>query len=168
LQLTGGNNFLDKSALKTTYLNSLTSLENQGKQLYSANCAKCHGIDFDVVEIKTANNGLQSFYKDKGIYEITKDFKNIGEFKVPTLRNIGLTAPYMHDGSLATLDEVIDHYNSGIVDHENLHFLLKGPDNKPKKLNLTQLQKSALKAFLLTATNEDLKTDIRFSNPFKI
>jgi cytochrome c peroxidase len=91
-------------------------------------------------------------------------------FKIPTLRNIAMTAPYMHDGRFQTLDDVIDHYDHGIVMNPSLDPALttgEGNQVKAKKLDLTKTEKSALLAFLNTLTDQDLLTASRYSNPFQ-
>ena len=91
-----------------------------------------------------ANNGLElDSSKDPGVGGFTKLNSDIGLFKVPTLRNITKSAPYMHDGSIATLAGVIDHYNSGGKPHIHKSDLVR-------PLNLTNSEKKALVAFLLT------------------
>jgi cytochrome c peroxidase len=73
----------------------------------------------------------------------------------------------MHDGRFATLEQVIEHYNSGIQAHPNLSNQPRNPDGTPKRLNFTPDQKAALVAFLKTSTDVSITTDIKFSNPFK-
>jgi cytochrome c peroxidase len=90
----------------------------------------------------------------------------MGLFKVPSLRNIELTAPYMHDGRFTNLDQVVEFYNSGIVSNANLSAPLRGPGGVPLRLNLTTAQKAALVAFLKTLTDTTLTADVRFSDPF--
>ncbi|MEO5583320.1 MAG: cytochrome c peroxidase [Saprospiraceae bacterium] len=90
-------------------------------------------------------------------------------FKIPTLRNITMTAPYMHDGRFQSLTEVIEHYDHGIVMNPSLDRALTTGENnqvKAKRLNLTKQEKSALMAFLNTLTDPDLLTAPRYSNPF--
>ncbi|MER3498154.1 MAG: hypothetical protein C4308_05700 [Chitinophagaceae bacterium] len=72
---------------------------------------------------------------DRGVGDITNNPADIGEFKVPSLRNIELSAPYMHDGRFAILEQVIEHYNSGIQPHPNLAPQLRNPNGTPKRLN---------------------------------
>jgi cytochrome c peroxidase len=85
------------------------------------------------------------------------------------LRNIALTAPYMHDGRFETLEEVVEHYNSGIKAHPNLHFALRDfQTSQPKRLNLSNSEKQALVAFLRTLTDSEFAEDVRFSNPFDL
>lgn len=144
---------------------SFTEKENIGKNLYMINCASCHGIKFDVQQKLTANNGLDLVYADKGVGTL-KGQKFDGHFKVPFLRNIALTAPYMHDGRFATLREVVDHYSDNIQAHPNLSpELLKGLA-KAKKMNFTEDQKDALVAFFHTLTDETVLNEEKYSNPF--
>jgi len=105
----------------------------------------------------TANIGLDLNYVDKG--------RNNGHFRIPSLRNIAITAPYMHDGRFKTLEEVINHYDHGIKHHKDLDekFLI---NNQVQRLNLTNLEKKALVAFLRTLTDPKLVADEKFSNPF--
>ena len=140
--------------------------ENMGKKLYNNNCATCHSFDHQFTEVATANNGLDINYEDKGVGEHTSDPSKNGVFKVPFLRNIELTGPYMHDGRFADLDQVIDHYSEGIKNHENLHPNLKSGD-QVRTMNFTVDEKAALKAYLLTLTDKEVIADAKFSDPFK-
>ena len=85
---------------------------------------------------------------------------------MPSLRNIGLTAPYMHDGRFVTLEEVVEFYNSGVVNHPNLSPPLRGPGGLPLRLNLSVAQKAALVAFMQTLTDTTIATDQKYSDPF--
>jgi cytochrome c peroxidase len=140
--------------------------ENQGKKIFNNNCGSCHSFDHQFTELATANNGLDMIYEDKGVGEHSQNPSKNGVFKVPFLRNIELTAPYMHDGRFANLDQVIDHYSEGIQNHENLHPLLKS-GNDARNMNFTSEEKSALKAYLLTLTDKEVIADVKFSDPFK-
>jgi cytochrome c peroxidase len=123
----------------------LTSSEIKGKDLFFSkrtNCSTCHS-GFNFTNYNFENNGLYTTYPDVGRYRLTNKEEDLAMFKTQSLRNIGFTAPYMHDGSLATLDEVIDHYNSGGKQHQN-----KSPLIKP--LGLSENEKNDLKVFLLT------------------
>jgi len=143
--------------------------ENEGKQLFFNGLLACSGCH--KTELFTApspkNNGLDSPSVDPGVGAITNDPFQVGNFKVPSLKNIELTAPYMHDGRFATLEEVIEHYNSGIQPHPNLSSQLRKPDNTPVRLDLTPDQKAALLAFLKTLTDRSITSDVKFSSPFK-
>ncbi len=143
-----------------------TTAENLGKQIYLNRCASCHSFDHMFTSRAVANNGLDMEYEDKGVGSRTNSANDYGVFKVPFLRNIELTAPYMHDGRFETIREVIDHYSEGIANHPNLDFLLRA-GNQPVRMNFTEEEKQALEAYLLTLTDEKLLADVRFSDPFK-
>jgi cytochrome c peroxidase len=136
-----------------TYLNrpdALTIQERMGMELFfsdKTNCSKCH-TGFDLTTYQFANNGLYQEYKDNGRYRLTQLPSDLAMFKIPSLRNVALTAPYMHDGSLNTMQEVVNHYNSGGVDHVNKSSFIK-------PLGLTLDEKNQLIAFLHTLTDVD-------------
>jgi cytochrome c peroxidase len=112
-------------------------------------CVSCHsGINFTNNSFQ--NNGLSVAYADEGRFRITSDQNDKGKFKVPTLRNIALTAPYMHDGSLQTLEDVVEHYNSGGKAHPNKSPHVHNNDSPP----LTEKEKVDLIGFLKTLTDE--------------
>ncbi len=136
---------------------ALTLSQGRGMTLFFSDrlaCGNCHG-GFDFTNYQFENIGLYEEYKDHGRFRITQDSADIGKFKVPTLRNIVLTAPYMHDGSISTLAEVIDHYNKGGAAHPNRH-----QDIKP--LSLTQEEKDDLIQFLYSLTDSSFINDQRF------
>jgi cytochrome c peroxidase len=143
-----------------------TPAENRGKALYNTNCASCHSGNQGRPVLQLANNGLESNPTDLGVGGITGKASENGTFKVPTLRNVALTAPFMHDGRFATLEEVVDFYSTGIQSHPNLHPDLKS-GSQPKKMNFDPQQKSDLIAFLNTLTDNNLLVEKRFSDPFK-
>ena len=140
--------------------------ENLGKKLYLQNCASCHGETNQLPGKMHANNGLDMEYTDQGMGVFGHDHLN-GHFKVPTLRNISLTYPYMHDGRFATLEEVIDHYSNGIQNHPNLDWELKKNGSEAKKFNFTEEDKEAIIAFFDTFTDNKMLTDPKYSDPFK-
>jgi cytochrome c peroxidase len=107
------------------------------------------------------NTGVSAYTApNRGIFEQTGKAEDVGKFKAPSLRNIAVTAPYMHDGSLATLKEVIDHYAAGgRMDHPNKSTILR-------RLRLTDDDKSDLIEFLRSLTDEDLLTNSRWSDPW--
>ena len=147
-----------------------TVQENLGKSLFIENCSTCHGTNFDRSLRPRANNGLSPKASDPGRFMVTKNEADRNVFKVPVLRNIALTAPYMHDGRFKTLEDVIDHYSEGIVYQDNLDFFLTknvGGVKSAKQFNFSDEEKSALVAFLNTLTDEKLMHDPRFSDPFK-
>jgi cytochrome c peroxidase len=154
---------------------NFTAQETLGRQIYlgqvgNATCATCHGTDAHTAP-NIFNNGLEFPLVDRGVGAITGLPQDEGLFKVPSLRNIELTAPYMHDGRFATLEEVVEFYNSGVVGNPNLAPQLRNPPGPgqppgPRRLNLTIAQKAALVAFLKTLTDTNLTNDVRFSDPF--
>lgn len=149
---------------------SFTASENRGKQLYIEHCGVCHGTKLSN-PLSYANNGLETQYTDTGIgfRSIPNGFMDPGQaFKIPGLRNIALTAPYMHDGRIETLKEVVEFYNSGIQDHEDLARLLRGENRNPIRLNLTELDKQALLDFLHTLTDEKFLGYDKYKDPFKL
>lgn len=151
------------------HFTNFTQQENLGKNLFVIHCSSCHDPRMASVFMATANNGLDLEYADQGRGAITNNISDNGVFKVPMLRNVALTAPYMHDGRFATLEDVVEHYNSGVKAHPNLHFALRDAQtNEPKQLNLTDTEKQALVAFLKTLTDTQFAEDVRFSNPFDL
>lgn len=139
----------------------LTAQENQGLQLFfgPGRCAQCHRGDLFVGD-QARNNGLDATITDEGA--------GGGRFKTGSLRNVALTAPYMHDGRFESLEDVIDHYSTGIQNSPNLDNRLRGPNGQPIRPNFTPQERAALVAFLETLTDETLATDPRWSDPFAI
>ena len=148
---------------------NFTAQENRGKEIFLSpigGCAPCHGSEtFTAPEAK--NNGLDATITDRGFGTVTGNAADDGEFKVTSLRNVELTAPYMHDGRFTTLEQVIEHYNSGVKNHPNLSPQLKLPNGQPRLLNISAPDKAALVAFLKTLTDRNVTTDVKYSNPFK-
>lgn len=144
-----------------------TPAENEGKALYNSHCSSCHSGNMGRPVLQLANNGLDSDPTDLGVGGLSGRADEKGSFKVPTLRNITLTGPYMHDGRFKTLNEVLDFYSNGIQEHPYLHADLKQSNGQPKKMNFNESQKSNLIAFLNTLTDDRLLDDKRFSDPFK-
>jgi cytochrome c peroxidase len=138
-----------------------------------AGCFRCHGgfnfsdaTDYagrEPLPIEFHNTALYNPYvaPNLGVFERTKRPADIGKFKAPTLRNIALTAPYMHDGSIPTLEAVLDHYAAGGRSHEN-----PDKDKRMRKLALTPQNREDLLAFLRSLTDEDLIHDARFADPW--
>ena len=118
---------------------------------YGADCFHCHGgATFSTHGF--ANNGLDAEFKDTGRYEVTKREADRGKFAVPSLRNVAVTAPYMHDGRFQTLEEVVEHYSSGVKRSTTLDpNLAKHPTGG---LNLSAADKAALVAFLKSLADE--------------
>ncbi len=148
---------------------NFTAQENRGKEIFlnPANaCAACHGSETFTAP-QERNNGLDMVTTDRGFGAVTSNAGNDGLFKVTTLRNVELTAPYMHDGRFTTLEQVVEHYSSGVRNHPNLSPQLRLPNGPPRLLNLSVQDKAALVAFLKTLTDLTVLTDTKYSNPFK-
>jgi len=123
--------------------------------LFGADCFHCHGGHL-FTSRRYTNNGLDTMFADRGRGEVTKSLADDGKFKVPSLRNIAVTAPYMHDGRFATLEEVVDHYDHGVKRSETLDpNLAKHPS---AGLGLSPEDKSALIAFLKTLTDPQFQS----------
>ncbi|MGB3800915.1 MAG: cytochrome c peroxidase [Lewinella sp.] len=150
-------------------IESFTTAERMGHDLFNNNCGSCHGFNMTQPMVPIASNGLDQLPTDLGVGEHRgRDFN--GVFKVPFLRNVALTAPYMHDGRFETLREVVDHYSEGIQQHENLHFNLRDFNNNsqtPRQMNFTEEEKEALIAFLELTTDRSVLTDATLSDPFR-
>ena len=159
--------FRDREIFGTSNAGVFTEAELEGAELFRQNCASCHGNEMGKPRINVASNGLDEVYSDKGVGQRSGRSWENGVFKVPFLRNVALTAPYMHDGRFSTLREVIDHYSEGIQPHINLHPVLKRNNNQPRRMNFTEEQKQALIDFLEMATDETVLVDPRFSDPFR-
>jgi cytochrome c peroxidase len=169
----------------------LTASEARGKDLFSsekAECFHCHtGFNFNdqvnhagtrVALTPFHNTGLYNIdglggfpFPNRGVFELDLVPSHMGQFRAPSLRNVGVTAPYMHDGSIATLEEVLDFYAAGGRVITSGPFAGDGRLNPFKsdlvgRINLSAQDKADLIAFLRTLTDEDLLTNARFSNPF--
>ncbi|WP_316803726.1 cytochrome-c peroxidase [Pedobacter nototheniae] len=140
---------------------------NPDKGIRGANCSHCHGGAKNYLEL-FHNNGIDSIYKDRGIEAISGFKTDHGRFKVPTLRNIAQTGPYMHDGRFATLEQVIDHYSEHIKNSPALSAFLKNESNIKGSIpiKLYPDEKKDLIAFLNTLTDSTFLTNPKFSNPF--
>jgi len=158
----------------------LTVEQQKGSALFATKyqCVNCHQGRMDVQgtfvyktddfneTVEFANIGLEEISKDKGLELTTSLTSDEGRFRVPSLSNVAATAPYMHDGSIATLEEVIDHYSGGISAHPYLDARLKTGDF-PTRFMITADEKKSLVAFLKAFTDEDVASDVRLANPFK-
>ncbi len=137
--------------------NPMSESAKRGMRLFfgKANCTACHaGANFADEQYHNLGVGMESEKPDLGRYEVTKDEKDKGAFKTPTLRNIALSAPYMHDGSQETLEEVVEWYNKG--GHKNPWL-----SDKMKPLNLTKQEEADVVAFMkegLTGTFPRIQT----------
>ncbi|MEM9984295.1 MAG: cytochrome c peroxidase [Bacteroidota bacterium] len=150
---------------------NFTEEENEGKDVFynaeRGNCGACHLPDvFSAKEV--FNIGLDLPYLDAGLGEVTGQESDEGKFKSPSLKNIAITAPYMHDGRFATLEEVVEFYNEGVWEHPNLgdpmRFWL--PDGPPRPLFLSEDETQALVTFMETLTDSVMMTHAKWSDPF--
>ncbi len=142
--------------------------QQRGNELFfgKARCANCHNpASFGFGSTQRANIGLDLNPTDLGMG--VKDPAMKGMFKVPSLRNVALTGPYMHDGRFKTLEEVVQHYNEGIQPVNNLDWSLQAPDGGPIKMGLTPAEQTDLVAFIKTLNDDQFTTADQFSNPFK-
>lgn len=166
---------------QTNNFSNFTELEMLGKSIFhseTAKCSGCHGgNNFSALDgpndpygggggsinnndLRGATNiGLDLVYADNGLGN--------GNFKIPGLRNIELTAPYMHDGRFSTLEEVVDHYSEGIKPHKHLDVKFKDNLGNVKPLKLSSLEKKALVAFLKTLTDKEMAANPKWSDPFR-
>lgn len=139
----------------------LTPQELNGLSLFRQKCSTCHATDL-FTDGSYRNNGITNDFRfDKGREEITLDSTDRGKFRVPSLRNVEFTDPYMHDGSLTTLKSVLDHYTDGIKDSKSLDPVFKSEGWLG--IVLAEQEKNDIIAFLKTLTDRDFLTDKRFS-----
>lgn len=137
---------------------NFTDSEQNGYNLFVAKCAYCHKEPlFSDYEFR--NNGLSvnPLLNDSGRAHITRNPLDVYKFKTPTLRNIERTAPYMHDGRLTTLEECVEHYNSGISNTTNIDSFLSGG------MPLNTQQKNDILNFLKTLTDTEFLSDKRYA-----
>lgn len=174
---------------RTNHPEQLNAYEREGEALFfgKAKCYSCHnGSDFNGYEVIYENIGLNVSYTDPGRYGITRSEKDRGRFKVPSLKNIAQSAPYMHDGRFTTLRQVIDHYDQGIQNSPNLSPWLRDIDlaalfqqnptidlstydfsvYAPIRLNLTELEKDRLEAYLNAMSDPVLLNHPKYADPF--
>jgi len=154
------------SSTDQAILSTITVEEWGGYDLFKgingADCFHCHNGPLMQVQL-FSNNGLDATFADPGRGGITGNANDMGKFKIPTLRNIALSAPYMHDGRFTTLDQVIEHYSSGIIQSSTLdpsiEFAFQGG------VQLDSEQKSLLKKFLETLTDYNFINNPNFKDP---
>lgn len=167
LTLTARNSKYDKVMKGET---AFTEEEKKGYIIFQKNCSSCHpepdftdhdfyntGIDKSIVKDMEKDPDLMNLGRER----ISFQEKDRGKFKTPTLRNISLTAPYMHDGRFQKLEEVIDHFSSGVKESK-----WTDPRLLSASLRLSNDQKKELLSFLETLTDREITEDRRFSNPF--
>lgn len=138
----------------------LTETEIAGYNLFKAKCSTCHSTDL-FTDGGFHNNGLYANYTDKGRALITQNVLDEGKFKTPSLRNVEKTPPYMHNGSKASLESVLEHYASGVKQSLTLDTVLQ--QNGTLGIPLTADEKTKIIAFLKTLTDDEFIRDRRFS-----
>lgn len=172
--LISGNSKYDKYKAG---LVDFTDAEIKGEELFfthpeaetglrGGNCGDCHS-GFLTQANTFSNNGLDTS-PDDGLYAVTESNADKGKFKIPTLRNIEVSSPYMHDGRFTTLEEVLDHYNEHIKYSPTLDPLIIEASNDigSGSLGLTTQEKEYIIAFLKTLTDDEFLTNSDFSDPF--
>ncbi|MFA6015217.1 MAG: MbnH family di-heme enzyme [Gallionellaceae bacterium] len=182
------NSKYDQSLMNNT---PLSENEERGRKLFfsdQAQCSQCHGsfnfndqvIAANIPEVKTPfhNTGLYNLdgngafpEGNRGIFEVSDDLKYMGAFRAPSLRNVAVTAPYMHDGSIATLEGVLDFYANHGRNIESGPFKGDGrasplKDKRIDKISLSAQEKADIIVFLNTLTDHEFLSNPRFSNPF--
>lgn len=159
----------DKALNQETQLNQQ---ELKGFKLVTSptkgNCLHCHtldrnplGSDFQFRDIGLQNASSFEAYRDKGRGLVTGQKAHLGQFKTPSLRNIVLTAPYMHDGRLKSLEAVLNFYDTGIHQTPNLSPILN------RDISLSEKEKQQMLAFFQTLTDSTFITKEKFGNPFE-
>lgn len=163
--VSGGSKY--DEGVATNFAN-FSAQEAQGRAIFTsppANCDTCHRTHLQILD-RPRNNGLDAATVDAGVGGVTGNAQDDARFKSPSLRNVELRAPYMHDGRFATLEEVVAFYNNGVQNHPNLDQALRGRNGQPRRLNLNAEEQAALVAFLKTLTDAGFVTDPKFSDPF--
>lgn len=167
------NSKFDKALRNETVLNAD---ELEGFEIVNdmtrAGCVHCHTTDQNALGtiLDFSNNGLDmvtdaNLYKDKGLGHFTKNSKDNGKFKIPSLRNILFTAPYMHDGRFKTIEEVIDFYSEKVQPCANIDSRMEFAHQGGPKLNAHEKRKVI--AFLKTLSDSAFITNPEYANPFK-
>lgn len=148
---------------------TLTPEEENGFNVFmdenKGDCFHCHGSNNNPLwtDNKFHNNGLDATFSDLGLGAVSGDANDNGKFKTPSLRNLQFTAPYMHDGRFATLDEVINHYSEGLKNSATIDPLMKKVDQGG--VQLSEQDKADLKAFLLTLSDTEFTNNPVFQHP---
>jgi cytochrome c peroxidase len=147
---------------------TLTQQELNGLDIFlredKGDCFHCHGNPNNPLwtDNDFHNNGLDATFTDLGLGAVTGDTNDNGKFRSPSLRNLAFTAPYMHDGRFATLDDVINHYSEGLVNSPTIDPLMKQIDQGG--VQLTTQEKSDLKAFLLSLSDPSFINNTEFQD----
>ena len=179
-----GNSKFDRVFYQTEPGLFLSDSEERGRRLFfdqdfggeflpDAECFHCHSLPL-FTDNSYRNNGLTSFtdetamdIADKGRYEVSKRERDIGLFRVPTLRNVEFTAPYMHDGRFETLEEVLDHYICGIQQSPTLDVLVTNHcDPEDPIFFISETDKQDIIAFLKTLSDTTFFNNPEYQSPF--
>lgn len=155
--------------INENHATAMNAEELRGYDLFftTYNCASCHNpFPGPYFSDAPKNIGLDAQNTDRGFAAITGILADVGVFKVPNLKNVALTAPYMHDGRFNTLDDVLEHYSSGVQNSPTLSSQLRGADGNALRMNITPQDKRSLIAFLNALTDVNIITDPKFSDPF--
>jgi cytochrome c peroxidase len=139
--------------------NALSQLEKKGLEIFRLYCTDCHTEPL-LSNFRFENNGIKNQFSDVGRQLITGLDSDLGKFKIPSLRNVELTHPYMHDGSIKDLEQVVEHYSSGVLFSETL-----SPKLPVGGFQFDSDQKSALVAFLKSLTDERFINEPKFQDP---
>ena len=146
-------------------LNLFSAGMQPDRNMRGANCAHCHGIPKTFTDL-FHNNGLDVAPADPGREGVTSISSDKGRFRVPTLRNIALTAPYMHDGRFKILRDVLNHYSDHIQQSETLSPFIEVKNSQGSNgLNLNEKEKEDIISFLHTLTDTEFVTNPEFSDP---
>jgi cytochrome c peroxidase len=139
----------------------LAESELKGLEVFSTKCASCHSGEL-FSDFSYRNNGLNTIHTDLGRGRISEIAADEGKFRVPSLRNVGLTAPYMHNAEFASLEEVLDHYSAGMVESPNLDeiFIKNGAIG----ISLTEDEKTQIISFLHTLADREFVSNNKFMN----
>lgn len=143
---------------------SFTKEESEGLEIFNNKCSSCHSTDL-FTDGSFRNNGLalDPTINDLGRFRLTNREEDKEKFRVPSLRNVAITNPYMHDGRFSTLEAVLNHYSDGMVNHQNLDAEFK--KNKKIGIALSETEKQKIIMFLKTLTDEKFIKNPNFSSP---
>ena len=142
---------------------TLSNIELDGLNTFQNKCASCHATDlFSDQSFRNTGLPIDPQLNDKGRYNVLENPNDLYKFKVPSLRNVEVSYPYMHDGRFNTLQVVLDFYDSGMVDNGNVDSSLLREDGT-FGITLSDYEKESLIAFLKTLTDNQFLEDERFS-----
>jgi cytochrome c peroxidase len=161
MMMVSGNSKYDKVIRNEG--SNFTEIETQGKAVFDQKCASCHaGTLFTNQSYRNNGLAIDPQYNDEGQFNITGEESDKYKFRVPSLRNIVITFPYMHDGRFQQLRDVLDFYDSGVQNTQNIdeEFI---QENGTLGIPLTEVEKDQIIAYLSTLTDDDFLLDDRFS-----